>query len=105
MVRSSSSCARTKCWRSSKQAEDNETNSWHRQRKSSLATASPCGPHLGSVILPVRVAAQAFRRDRMCGIENALEDGALGVDDNRHRQTTWFARVRLGVTAPLARHS
>ena len=39
---------------------------------------------LGSITLAVRVAAQAFRPDRMCGIEHAFENGPLGRDDHCH---------------------
>jgi hypothetical protein len=39
MVRSTSSCERTKCWRSSRQAEENEINSWQNR----LCTAMPHG--------------------------------------------------------------
>jgi hypothetical protein len=57
------------------------------QRESSLVTAPPCGLHPGGVKLAVCLAAQAFGRDRMCCLKDALENSPLGWDDNCHFQT------------------
>src|SRR6267378_1348863 len=54
------------------------------QSKSSLVTTPPRGFQLGSVKFGVRVAAQAFGRDRVRHIKNALENNPLGWNDNRH---------------------
>ena len=55
--------------------------------KSSLMLAPPRGLHRGGVELGVGLAAQAFGRDGIRGLENALEDGPFGWNDKRHVKT------------------
>jgi hypothetical protein len=59
------------------------------ERESSPVTAPPCGPCLRGFELGVRVAAEAFQFDRMCGVEKPLENRAFGWN-NGH----WDHRTR-----------
>ena len=54
------------------------------QRKSSPVKATPRGLLLGSVKFGVRLPAQAFGRDRLCRVKNALENDSFGWNDSRH---------------------
>jgi hypothetical protein len=62
-----------------------DTRVWrHHQRKSPPVMATARGLHQGSAKFCVRLAAQAFGRDRVRRLENALENDSFGWNDSRH---------------------
>jgi hypothetical protein len=54
------------------------------QRKSPLVTAAPRSLHLRSIKSGVGLAAQAFGRNQVRRVQDALENDAVGWNDRHH---------------------
>jgi hypothetical protein len=75
------------------------------ERKSPPMSAAPRGPAQGGVKRGVCVATEALGRDRMCRLKNAVENTAVGGDDNCHVHTILkcsFCRARCGCCVACA---